>query len=163
MSLGQVGGNQAFNEFGGHLGREYIIAFGGFAYAFEQKVSVDVFQQVTARADANTFGQVVAVFGNGQHNHCLLRIDADDLGECFASVHAGHIQIEQDDIGLQPTNHFDAREAVCGFADDFKTVLARQKGFNAAAEEGMVVYQNNFNSHFKLSSDATVNETVVPC
>ncbi len=24
-------------------------------------------------------------------------------------------------------------------------------------------YQDNFNGHFKLSSDATVNETVVPC
>lgn len=82
--------------------------------------------------------------------------------KALAPVHAWHIQIEQDDIGLQPTDHFDARESVCGFADDFKTVLARQKGFDAAAEEGVVVYQDDFDGHGRLSLGAPVNETVVP-
>ena len=162
-SLCRLGGNQAADEFGSHLGREYIIAVGSFAYAFKQEIGVDIFQQIAAGTDTHAFGKVVAVFGNGQHDDCLLRIDADDLGECLASVHTGHIKVKQDDIGLKLADHFNAGKSVGSFADDLKIMLAQQKCLDAAAEKGMVVYQNNFNGHFKLSSDAPVNETVVPC
>ena len=87
----------------------------------------------------------------------------DFTSELELWTHAGHIKVKQDDIGLKLADHFNAGKSVGSFADDLKIMLAQQKCLDAAAEKGMVVYQNNFNGHFKLSSDAPVNETVVPC
>ena len=44
-SLCGLRGNQAADEFGSHLGREYIIAVGSFAYAFEQEIGVNIFNR----------------------------------------------------------------------------------------------------------------------
>jgi len=61
---------------------------------------------------AHAFEQVVAVFGYGEHDDALVRADAEDLGEGFAAVHNGHVQIEQDDVGVGLAHGFDAGEAV---------------------------------------------------
>jgi len=87
-------GNQGLDEACGHFGGEDVVAVDGFADAIEQEVGVDVFQQKAACADAHAFGQVVAVFGNGQHDDGLVRVDAQDLCQCFASVHDGHVKVE---------------------------------------------------------------------
>ena len=128
------GGNQGLDEAGGHFGREHIVAVNGFADAVEQEVGIDVFQQETARADTHTFGQIVVVFGYGQHHDGLLRIAAEYLRQRFAAVHNGHVEVEQDDVGAHLLDQFDAGKAVGGFADDVEVALARQQGFDAAAE-----------------------------
>ena len=86
---------------------------------------MDVFQQIAARAQAHTFGQIVAVLGNRQHQHRLLRMHAHDLRQGFAAVHHRHIQIQQHHVRSSLLNQFQAAQAVRRFAHHLAIRLSR--------------------------------------
>ena len=109
----RLGGfDQRLHHVGHHFGGEDVVAFGGVADGFGEEVGVDVFEQEAVRSEAHAFEQVVAVFGYGEHDDALLWAHAEDLGEGFAAVHDGHVEVEQDDVGVGLAHGFDAGEAV---------------------------------------------------
>ena len=69
---------------------------------------MDVFQQIAARAQTHTFGQIIAVLGNRQHQHRLLGVHAHDLRQCFAAIHHRHVQIQQHHVRAGLLNQFQA-------------------------------------------------------
>ena len=112
VGAGRRRGDQRLHQAAGHFRGEYIVSVNGLADAFQEEVSVDVFQQKAFCTHTHTFGQVVAVFGNSQHDDGQLRIDAQNLSQCFAAVHDRHIQVQQNYVRLELFDHFYAGQAV---------------------------------------------------
>ena len=84
------------------------------------------------------------------------REDEDfDLGQLFAeqfrdgqSVHFGHIDIHEDDIGGQFACFAHGFLAIGRFADDREVFVAGEGGADAFSHDGMIVDQEEFDAFF---------------
>ena len=137
------GRTQALYQLGGHLGREHVVAIHGATDGGEQEVGIDLFQQIAAGSGFHALGQVFAVFRHRQHQHRQLRLGVEQLCQGIAAMHHRHVQIQQDHIGVQLLGQLDPFQAIAGFAHDLEIGLALQQRLEAAAEQGVIIYQQD--------------------
>ena len=58
-------------------------------------------------------------------------------------MHHRHVQVQQHRIGLELFGQLHAFQSVAGLADDLEIALALQQGLQAAAEQGVVIHQQD--------------------
>lgn len=104
--------NQRLHQTAGHLWRENIVSVNGLADTFQEEAGVDVFQQKASYTHTHTFYQVIAVFGNSQHDDGQSRIDTQNLSQCFTTVHDRYIQVRQNYVKPRLFDYFCAGQAV---------------------------------------------------
>src|SRR5439155_1222945 len=68
-----------------------------------------------------------------------------DLAQGLESRLAGHIQIQQEQVGLQPTHALDGLDAVASLSDDAEVGLSLEQPPQTVAKDGMVVSKQNAN------------------
>ena len=66
----------------------------------QQEVGIDLLKQIADCAETHALGQIVAVFAHREHQHLHRRIGFKNLCERLIAAHRGHIQIKQNNVGL---------------------------------------------------------------
>ena len=104
-----------------------------------QRVRVDVLVDVTggARAQGGDDRALLGEAGDDQHPGGVVQFA--ELAERLDAVHAGHLDVHQDDVGPQLLGAGDALGAVRRLADDLDVVLDLQEGAQSAADHLVVV------------------------
>ncbi len=126
-------------EGAGDLGLEEDVAGVDGADGAGQRLGVDVLVDVSpgAGAQGGDHGALLGEAGDDQ--------DAGGVGQFpqaaqgLDAVHAGHLDVHQDDVGLELLGAGHALGAVAGLADHLDVVLDLQEGAQAAADHLVVV------------------------
>src|SRR6185369_15610051 len=83
------------------------------------------------------------------------------LFERAESIQAGHLHIEEKQVGAMLTHNLNGIRTVCCFRYDFDVVLAGEQCPNAFAGEGLIV--GNYGLHTHAVWNGIVTVTVSPC
>jgi hypothetical protein len=78
---------------------------------------------------------------NDRRQLCAFEIVHD-----LEAVHARHLDVEEDEIGLGPVDHLDGARAVGADADDFNVGLQLEQCLKAIARELLIVNDHGSNS-----------------
>lgn len=80
---------------------------------------------------------------HGQDQHTGLRRGLVDLANGFEAVHLRHGQVEKNHVGLVFFDVLESLEAVASLMADFNARLSFEQGANAAANDGVIVGDEN--------------------
>jgi len=84
------------------------------------------------------------------HDHADTRGGLPDLFSCAMTIHAGHVDIDEGDIGLVRFAKFDGLFAVMGFRYNLMAMLAQQQS-QYAARRAVVVGNDNVEFSWRQS------------
>jgi hypothetical protein len=65
----------------------------------------------------------------------------------FQSVHPGHAQVKNNDVGLEAICLFDSFHAILRLIHDLPIGVMAQQGFQALSDYGMIVHNQNTKMH----------------
>jgi len=74
-----------------------------------------------------------------RHEHGGRHVGRSDGAHDLEPGHAGHLYVEEYEIGLQRSNCLDCRNAVADHADDLDAALLSHQARHALAAEGLVI------------------------
>ena len=103
-------------------------------------------QQIAGRAAADGGEQVLVGAGGGEHDDLAARRCGSNLRQRLEPVHAGHRQVEKNEVGLEVAGALDRLGAVAGLADDGEPVLLEQPD-ERRPRERVVVDDERATSH----------------
>ena len=106
-------------------------------------------QQVSRGARTDRRKQVLLRVGRGEHDDLGGRRPVPELWQGGETVHAGHRQIEKDEIRLQLLRGLDGLGAVLGLAHDVESLL-REEGREGVSGQRMVVHDEDALGHASL-------------
>jgi hypothetical protein len=101
---------------------------------------------------------------HGEDDDFRVGCEAPDLPGGFESVHYGHADVEDDEVGLEIEDFLYGFFTVLSFAANIPAVDAIEQRLHAATHNFVVVYEQNLRSHsapFGKKQDVT-NEKVYP-
>ena len=130
-----VVGEDVAGDGGGEVG----FAGGGGADAFDEVFGGGVFEDVAAAAGAEDFVEVGVVVVHGEGDDADGGEEVVDASGGGDAVEFGHADVHHDDVGLELFGKGDGFEAVFGFADDFEVGFGVEEEADAAADDGVVV------------------------
>ena len=87
----------------------------------------------------------------GGDEHEQRRLDVHQALDHRKAVEAGHLDVEEDEVGLVGLDLADRLAAVGGGGDDFDIVMGLEPQLQALRREGFVVDQNGPDAHEALS------------
>src|SRR5581483_1145184 len=109
-----------------------------------------VLGDITAGAGADDLKHEGVAVLKGMHQHFDLgRLAMQQFGG-FEAVHAGHVRIHEDDIGMKFLGFGHGFAAVGGLTDDFHVGIAGKKGAQPSPDYRMIIsqQQSDFNGGF---------------
>src|SRR5690349_20864783 len=118
--------------------------------ALDQQVRSGLLQHDATGAQTHRADHVAIVFGRGEHNDAGRQGVKIDFLEHRQAVFVRHPQIQEQDIGLELGEHFDAFGAVLCFADDGYIFIGIKQFAEAIAENRVVVRKKDANLLFSL-------------
>jgi hypothetical protein len=120
------------------------VARQGALDGFYQFAARPVFQQIPIGTGPNCIEKPFVIIISGQHQHA-------DLWKLFANlpggqdtVHHRHLQIHQDQIGLQTGNHFERFEAVVSLSNHTDLTIRFQDALQAFANDLLIITDQYF-------------------
>lgn len=99
-----------------------------------------IFEQIAARARFDRRENFIVRDETRQRDDARFRLPRQNLPNRFDTIHLGHDEIHQDDIGLERVCLRDRGFAVARFADNLHICNLRQKCADAFADDAMIVY-----------------------
>jgi signal transduction histidine kinase len=114
-------------------------------------------EQIAGGSAADRREQVLLRVGGGQHDDLALRRLVADAREGGQAVHAGHGQVEEDEIGLELARRGDRLLAARRVPDHLEALL-REKGGESIPRQGMVVDEQDALGHLPLIGTGAVAE-----
>jgi len=137
------------NQLGGHLRRHHRIAFRRTTNGIEQRVHLDVLEQIAAGPGPQRLHQILRVLGDCQHQHLHPGHFLDDDLDRLESADPRHVQVEENQIRLQRARPLYAFQPVTRLVEHLEIVMAFEQRLDAAAKQGMVIDQQHtdFFSH----------------
>src|SRR4051812_37675086 len=124
-----------------------------------EALAVERLQQVVERVHVEGAQRVAVVGGDEDHERHL--VDAHRLDDVEA-VGAGHLHVEENEVGLQRENRFGAGGAVAGLADQFETGFFLEERAEPLAGEGLVVDDQDTSTRCGHDAHATRNAAGAP-
>ena len=110
-------------------------------------------EQVAGRAGPDRREQVLLRVGGGQHDDLTSRCSLANLRERSQSIHSGHRQVEEHEVGLERLGLRDRSFSVLGCADDIESLLREQRR-ERVSRQGMVVHDQDALGHHPLIGTA---------
>ena len=114
-------------------------------------VGEGVFEDDAAGADVQGLDDLLGADGGGEQDDLDRGHAGHDGAHGLKAGQAGHLHVEEEDVGLELEGLGDGFVAVGGVADDFKALRLREHVAHADADHGMVVRYHNSNGSFHLS------------
>ena len=112
-------------------------------------------QQIAVGAGADGGQDVGLVVGDGEDHAARLRILRFQGEQGFDAVHALHVEVDQDQVGLELLRQRNAAEPVAGFADQFHFIIGAHQLGNALAEQRVIVNQQDTDTHSLSSPESS--------
>ena len=113
-------------------------------------VLIGALEQVALGAGAHGREDGVVVLEHRQHEHADVRALGDDLARRLDAVELGHVQIHDDDVGLQRLGGGDRLGAGRRLAHDLRLAERREQRAEPSAEDRMVVGDEDANAFHGL-------------
>ncbi len=79
------------------------------------------------------------MLGDGEDEHLRRALAAAQRGARLDAVHAGHVQVEDDDVGAPAGRQRDRLRAVAGQADHVDALVPAQEGCRSLAHQAMII------------------------
>ena len=121
------------------------------ADGLNQLIRTGIFEQIAQRAGFERRENLVVGRETGQDQDADLGLAQGDFANSLNAVYLGHNQVHQNHVRMQPFGLSDRLAAIAGFAHDGQPRFSGQKGANTAADNGMVVGDQDANGHNNLS------------
>ena len=124
-----------------------------------------VFEQVPTGTHLQCLPHILFVLVHGEHQHADCGPLAGNLGSGLQAVEAGHGNVHQHQIGLEPLHHRNHCKTVGGFAHDSDLRHRFEQHTYTGTHQGVVISEHNFEFHNMEggeASNAQVNRTVQP-
>src|SRR6266567_6558834 len=121
-----------------------VLAVHHRANAPEQQFRRRLFQHHAPRPELDGLGHLGLLDRRRQHHGAGAR-HRPDLAQGLESRLSGHIQIQQEQVGLQPAHALDGLDAVASLSDDAEVGLSLEQPPQTVAKDGMVVSKQNAN------------------
>lgn len=102
--------------------------------------------QVGVGADFHHPGNNGVVIVHGEHDHLYIGVKFLDLREGSQAIHDGHLDIQQNDVGLNVFQEIEELHAVLGFGYHLNVFSAGKRGFHSGTEQRVVVSNSNFDN-----------------
>jgi hypothetical protein len=115
------------------------LAFGDFLKGADDFFASIFFKDVGFDAHVHGTVEEVLIFIHGEKDDAHEGFFALELASHFEAVEAGHVDIEDDDVGLMIVEHFEGGLAVGGFADDFEDAAFFDDFAKTAAKDRVIV------------------------
>lgn len=109
----------------------------------EQIFRLHIFQQVAVRATLERRHHILFMIRDAKDHYASGERFFPQLVERFQTVHARHVEIEQDQIGIKRFGKLNALFAIAGFANDGDIGCHADQLFNASTQHRMVVDQQD--------------------
>src|SRR5437773_2661832 len=132
--------DQAENDLAPHP----VLATHHRANAPEQQFRRRLFQHHAPRPKLDGLGHLGLLDRRRQHHGAGAR-HRPDLAQGLEPRLAGHIQIQQEQVGLQPAHALDGLDAVASLSDDAEVGLGLEQPPQTVAKDGMVVSKQDAN------------------
>jgi hypothetical protein len=110
-----------------------------FPDALDEQIRGALFQDDALRAQLHGLDEFVLILGGRQHDDPGLMLAVLDFLQRGQTVQAGHLEIQQQDIGLEALEHVQDLSAILRLRYHFEIRLQRQQPAQAVAEDGVVV------------------------
>lgn len=81
---------------------------------------------------------------HGQDDHFHVRVELADLRQGGDAVHDGHLDVQEDHVGLHVLEEVEQLHAVVGLSDQFDVLFDGKRRFDAGPEEGVVIGDDYF-------------------
>ena len=133
------------HDFRGHAIVEPDFAAVNFVDAPHQQVGGGLLQHDAARAQAHRANHVAVIFRGGEHDHARGQLSKFTSSSTAKPIFVRHAQIEQQNVGLELSQHFDAFVPVGSLADDGDFVFAVEQFAQTFTEDGVVVGHQDTN------------------
>jgi hypothetical protein len=109
-----------------------------------------LFENNAARSETHGANNIAIVFGGCEYYNARgKRVEINFL-ENGEAVLVGHAQVEQENVGLELSEHLDALSAVLGFAHDDDVFIGAKQFTQAIAKDCVVIREENTNLLFSF-------------
>ena len=142
------GFRKGLHDFGGHAIVEPNFAGENAVDTFNEKVGCGLFENDAARTETHCAYDVAIVFGGCEYYNTGRQCVEIYFFENGEAVLVGHAQVEQQNVGLEFSEHLDALSAILCFADDDDIFVGAQEFTQAIAKNRMVIREEDTNLLF---------------
>jgi hypothetical protein len=144
------GFRERLHNFGGHAVIEPDFAGEYAVNALYKKISRGLFQNDTARSEAHRANDVAIIFRGCEYYNTRGQCIEIHFFENGEAVLVGHTQVEQENVGLEFSEHLDALSAILRFANDDDIFIGAKQFAQSIAENRVVIRKENTNLLFSF-------------
>ena len=138
------------HDFGGHAIVEPDFAGENAVNTLHKQIGGGLLQDNAARAEAHCANDVAIIFGGCEYYNTRRKRVEIDFFENGEAVFVGHAQVEQQNVGLEFSEHLDALSAVLRFANDDDVFIGAKEFAQTIAENRVVIRKENTNLLFSF-------------
>ncbi len=141
---------ERLHDFGGHAVIEPDFAGENAVNALYEQVGRGLFQNDTARSEAHRANNVAIIFSGCEYYNTRWQRVEIHFFENGKSVLVGHAQVEQQNVGLEFSEHLDALSAILRFANDDDIFIGAKEFAQTIAENRVVIRKEDTNLLFSF-------------
>ena len=141
---------ERLHDFGGHAVIEPDFAGEYAVNALYEKIGCGLFQNDTARSEAHRANDVAIIFRGCEYYNTRGQCIEIHFFENGEAVLVGHTQVEQENVGLEFSEHLDALSAILRFANDDDIFIGAKQFAQSIAENRVVIRKENTNLLFSF-------------
>ena len=139
---------ECLHDLGGHAIVEPDFASENAMDTFYEKVGGGLFEDNAARAKSHGANNVAIIFGGCEYYNTRRKSVEIHFFENSESIFVGHAQVEQQNVGLEFSEHLDALSAVLRFANDDNVFIGAEEFAQTIAENRVVIRKEDTNLLF---------------
>ena len=134
-----VVGDELADDGGGGVGIEPDFAGVDFADALDEQFRRGLLQNNSGGPQLHRLDEFVFVVGSGENNHAGFVLGDLKALQRGQAVQAGHLQIQQEDVGFMLLQNIEHLASVLGLRYDFEILFQGEQAAEPIAEDRMIV------------------------